>query len=85
MPLPEKLTELRDTLDAYQDAVKRQRDENPPDLMQIFAKLDDLETELGSSLHPQLRHYMHNKSYRKAWNFLHDRDAENEEGNCGRH
>ena len=81
---PEMLTRLAATLEEYLAAVPRQRESNPPDLMALFARLDLLEHELGADVHPQLRHYMHQKSYRKAHLFLQDRDAENTRGNCGR-
>jgi hypothetical protein len=80
----EKLARLAATLDEYLDAVPRQREANPPDLLAIFAKLDALEAEMGPEVHPQLRHYLHQKSYRKAHIFLEGRDAENLRGNCGR-
>jgi hypothetical protein len=78
------LARLAATLDAYLAAVPRQREPNPPDLLALFAKLDALERELGPEVHPQLRHYMHQKSYRKAQLFLQNRDTENARGNCGR-
>jgi hypothetical protein len=71
------LARLAATLDAYLAAVPRQREPNPPDLLALFAKLDALERELGPDVHPQLRHYMHQKSYRKAHLFLRDREGEN--------
>jgi hypothetical protein len=80
----EILARLAATLDDYLAAVPRQREPNPPDLMALFARLDALEHELGADVHPQLRHYMHQKSYRKAQLFLQERDAENARGNCGR-
>jgi hypothetical protein len=80
----EKLARLAATLDEYLAAVLRQREANPPDLLAIFAKLDALEAEMGPDVHPQLRHYLHQKSYRKAHLFLQDRDAESARGNCGR-
>jgi hypothetical protein len=80
----EKLTELARTLEEYLDAVPRQGEPNPPDLMALFARLDALEAELGPDVHPQLRHYLHQKSYRKAHLWFLDRDAENVRGNCGR-
>ncbi len=80
----EKLMRLAATLDEYLAAVPRQREPNPPDLMALFARLDALEKEMGADIHPQLRHYLHQKSYRKAHLFLQDRDAENARGNCGR-
>jgi len=80
----ETLDRLARTLDEYLDAVPRQKEPNPPDLMALFARLDALEAEIDSSYSPQLRHYLHQKSYRKAHLFLQDRDAENLRGNCGR-
>ena len=80
----EKLTRLAATLDEYLAAVPRQREPNPPDLLAIFARLDALEKEMGPDVDPQLRHYLHQKSYRKASLYLQGRDSENLRGNCGR-
>ena len=78
------LDRLARTLHEYLDAVPRQTMPNPPDLMAIFARLDALETEIDSSYPNQLRHYLHQKSYRKAHLYLQDRESENVTGNCGR-
>ena len=80
----ETLTRLAHTLEDYLAAVPRQKETNPPDLLAIFARLDALEAEVGAAYPAQLRHYLHQKSYRKAHLFLQDRDAENLRGNCGR-
>jgi hypothetical protein len=80
----ETLARLARTLDEYLDAVPRQKEPNPPDLLAIFARLDALEAEIDEGYPAQLRHYLHQKSYRKAHFFLQDRDAENLRGNCGR-
>jgi hypothetical protein len=80
----ETLGRLARTLDEYLAAVPRQKEPNPPDLMAIFAKLDAFEAEVDASYPAQLRHYLHQKSYRKAHLFLQDRDAENLRGNCGK-
>ena len=80
----ETLARLARTLDEYLDAVTRQKEPNPPDLLALFARLDALEAELDTTAPTQLRHYLHQKSYRKAHLFLQDRDAENLRGNCGR-
>ncbi len=80
----ETLARLTATLDDYLDAVPRQKEPNPPDLLVIFGKLDALEQELDATCPAQLRHYLHQKSYRKAWLYLHDREEENLRGNCGR-
>lgn len=79
----EILARLVQTLDEYLDAIPRQKEPNAPDLMALFTRLDALESELDSTYPNQLRHYMHQKSYRKAHFFLQDRDAENLRGNCG--
>ena len=80
----ETLDRLARTLDEYLAAVPRQNEPNPPDLMALFERLDAFEKEIDSSYSPQLRHYLHQKSYRKAHLFLQDRDAENVRGNCGK-
>ena len=80
----EKLDRLARTLDDYLAAVPRQKEPNPPDLMAIFARLDALEAEIDASYPAQLRHYLHQKSYRKAHLWLRGVDAENLRGNCGR-
>ena len=79
-----KLELLARTLDEYLDAVPKQKEANPPDLLALFARLDALEAEIDSSYPAQLRHYLHQKSYRKAHLWLQGRDAENLRGNCGR-
>jgi len=80
----ETLDRLKRMLDEYLDAVPRQKEPNPPDLLTLFARLDAIEAEMDSTYPGQLRHYLHQKSYRKAHLFLQDRDAENLRGNCGR-
>jgi len=80
----ETLARLARTLDEYLDAVPRQKEPNPPDLMALFARLDAFEVEVDASYPAQLRHYLHQKSYRKAHFLVQDRDAENLRGNCGK-
>lgn len=80
-PATPLLDEIRETLREYLDAVPRQREPNPPDLLALFARLDALNERLDSSVPAQLRHYMHGKSYRKAWNFLND--IPSAPGSCG--
>ncbi|HTB82887.1 MAG TPA: hypothetical protein VK742_04465 [Candidatus Sulfotelmatobacter sp.] len=56
---------------------------NPkPDLLQHFARLDELTRQLPRDTDPTLLHYLHKKSYEKARLFLIGRDAENQAGNC---
>jgi hypothetical protein len=72
------------TLNDYFAAIPRQQEPNPPDLLAIFARLDAVAAEVDDAFPAQLRHYLHQKSYRKAQLFLHDREAENLRGNCGK-
>ena len=72
------------TLDEYFDAVPRQKEPNPPDLLAIFARLDALQNEIDARYPAQLRHYLQQKSYRTAHLYLQGRDTENLRGNCGR-
>ena len=78
------LGKLAKTLEEYLDAVPRQKEPNPPDLMALFARLDAHEAEIDASYPAQLRHYLHQKSYRKAHLWLQGCDAENLRGNCGK-
>ena len=77
--LPEILAALVE-LDA---AVKTMPTANPkPNLMPLFARIDELTKQLPRDTDPTLLHYLHKKSYEKARLFLQDRDAENQVGNC---
>jgi hypothetical protein len=78
------LARLARALEEYLAAVPRQKEPNPPDLLAIFARLDALEAEIDARYPAQLRHYLHQKSYRKASLYLQGRDSENLRGNCGR-
>ena len=54
-----------------------------PNLLPLFARLDDLTRQLPSETDPSLRHYLQKKSYEKARLFLQGRDADNTVGSCG--
>lgn len=57
---------------------------NPkPNLLPLFARLDELTKQLPPQADPDLLHYLHKKSYEKARLFLEGRDAENVPGPCG--
>ena len=65
------------------DAVKTMPTANPkPNLLPIFARIDELTKQLPRDADPTLLHYLHKKSYEKARLWLQDRDAENQAGNC---
>ncbi|HEX3855788.1 MAG TPA: hypothetical protein VHY30_00655 [Verrucomicrobiae bacterium] len=71
------------TLVELDDAVKSMPTANPkPNLLPLFARIDELTKQLPRDADPQLLHYLHKKSYEKARLFLQDRDAENQIGNC---
>jgi len=53
-----------------------------PNLLLLFAHLDELTGKLPRNTDPTLLHYMHKKSYEKARLFLQGRDDENQLGNC---
>jgi len=81
------MTEVeRNILQALQDlegAVASMATANPkPDLLPLFARLEDLTRQLPRTTDPSLLHYLHKKSYEKARLFLQGRDAENATGQC---
>jgi hypothetical protein len=78
------LAKLFQTLHEYLEAVLRQKLPSPPDILSIFARLDELEAQLDARHPANLRHYMHQKSYRKAYLFLKNQDIENTRGKPGR-
>ena len=66
-----------------ESAVKKMPAANPkPDLLPLFARIDELTKQLPRDADPTLLHYLHKKSYEKARLFLQDRDAGNPAGNC---
>lgn len=82
-PTEQTILETLTELDAQ---VKRMPTANPkPDLLPLFARLDELTLQLPPQTDPQLLHYLRKKSYEKARLFLEGRDAENAAGNCHGH
>jgi hypothetical protein len=64
-------------------AVKTMAAANPkPNLIPLFARLDELTRQLPKDTAPDLLHYLRRKSYEKARLFLEGREAENAHGNC---
>jgi len=71
------------TLIELDGAVKSMATANPkPDLLPLFARLDQLTRALPKDASPDLLHYLHRKSYEKARLWLEGRNAENARGNC---
>jgi hypothetical protein len=72
------------TLTELDRQVKFMATVNPkPNLLPVFARLEELTGQLPPGTSPDLLHYLHKKSYEKARLFLEGRDAENAAGNCG--
>lgn len=75
--------ELRSALDRLTETVKAMPTANPkPNLLPLFAHLDELTRQLPPDTDPSLLHYLHKKSYEKARLYWQGRDAENQAGNC---
>ena len=75
--------ELAGALRELAKAIKALPEANPkPNLLPLFARIDELAKTLPRETDPALLHYLHKKSYEKARLFLLDRDAENQVGNC---
>jgi hypothetical protein len=65
------------------NAVKSMPPVNPkPNLLPIFARIDELAKQLPRDADPTLLHYLHKKSYEKARLFLEGRNSENAQGDC---
>ena len=78
-------TELRQALKDYFEAIALQKsseESKPPPLRPHFEALDRLAAQLPADTHPQLRHYMKQKSYEKALNFLQGHGDQNADGGC---
>jgi hypothetical protein len=76
--------QLLDALAELDNAVKAMPAANPkPNLLPLFARIDELANQLQSAADPQLRHFLLRKSYEKARRLLEGRGRENAEGSCG--
>jgi hypothetical protein len=63
--------EILTVLEQLQSAVAQMRTANPkPDLRPIFTKLDELTHALPKGTDKLLLHFLHNKSYEKAQQWL---------------
>lgn len=74
---------LLNALVELEAAVRSMPSANPkPDLLPLFARIDELAMQLPRDAGPTLLHYLHKKSYEKARLFLQGQDAKNQAGNC---
>lgn len=53
-----------------------------PELLPLFARLDELTRALPANAAPDLKHFLHKKSYEKARLWLEGRKAEIARGGC---
>ena len=73
------------TLVELDTAVKGMRSAgSKPNLLPLFARLDELAGQLPRGTSPDLLHYLSKKSYEKARLWLEGRDEENARGGCDR-
>ncbi|MEW6304499.1 MAG: hypothetical protein AB1705_13560 [Verrucomicrobiota bacterium] len=74
---------ILDALIDLDQKVKSMRTANPkPNLLPVFARLEELARQLPKDADPDLLHYLHRKSYEKALLLLQGRNAENAKGAC---
>ena len=71
---------LLDTLLELETAVARVNTEPKPDLVAIFARLDELTAAMPADTPRDLQHYLHKKSFQKARLYLQGQDPE--QGEC---
>lgn len=73
---------LLNALVDLEEAGNSMRTANPkPNLQALFARIDELASQLPRGTDPALLHYLQKKSYEKARLYLQGRDAENQAGN----
>jgi hypothetical protein len=76
------LDDLKTALCGYYEAIDSQKTDQPMDLAAPMARLETFSLQPPADLHPQLRHYLESRSYRKAWTWV--RGETPEKGSCGR-
>jgi len=70
---------ILETLVELDRLVKSMATANPkPSLLPVFARLDELATQLPPGTSPRLLHYLQRKSYEKARLFLEGHESEEE-------
>lgn len=82
MPTPVEKS-LLEALGELNAAVKSMATASPkPNLLPLFARIDELAKQLSPDTDEMLLHYLHKKSYEKAWLYLLGRDGESQAGSC---
>jgi hypothetical protein len=80
--MPQTLENLKEVLRGYYEAIDSQQSAQPIDLAIPIKQLETFSLNPPSEFHPQLRHYLESRSYRKAWTWLQGESPE--KGSCGR-
>lgn len=66
-----------------EESVRQMATANPkPNLLPLFARIDDLTRQLPRDTEPDLLHYLHKRSYEKARLLLQGRGVDNVRGTC---
>ena len=74
---------ILDSLKALEATVNAMsKTKSRPNLLPLFARLDELTNGLPADTEPQLLHYLHKKSYEKARLWLEDQRGEIARGGC---
>ncbi len=74
---------ILDALTELDAKVRSMPTANPkPNLLPVFARLEELGSELPKNSDPTLTHYLQKKSYEKARLHLLGRETENQRGSC---
>lgn len=64
------LTQLSHCLNAYFEAVDSQKTDQPLDLAGPMTQLEGFSCHPPEDFHPQLKHFLESRSYRKAWTWI---------------
>lgn len=76
------LAQLNHSLNAYFAAVDSQKTDQPLDLGEPIAQLEIFSSQPPADFHPQLKHFLESRSYRKAWTWLQGEAPA--KGSCGK-
>jgi hypothetical protein len=75
--------DLLESLIKLEESVRSMPAAKPkPNLLPLFARIEQLTAELPQDADPNLLHYLRKKSYEKARLWLQGREAENQRGSC---
>lgn len=79
--------QLLAALEGYLAAVEKRQspDGSVPALRPAMEALEAQAEAAAPQADARLRHYLVQRSYRKAWHYLRGEDHLNQAGNCGRH